>query len=205
MNKIQIKEFNIKDIEKARQFAVTGMGFDDYIENKFALYCYSKIVVEMELKNSTIALGAYSENKLVGFIFARINFQKLKYTNLKRILTVNLGNKLINFFDTDDMATIYDRANQTMLKKLMENKPDGEITFFAVDPSIKHQGIGTQLLKALETQLHNQQIYVFTDSNCDYQFYLKKGFEIFDQTDIILNSNNQTSLTCFLLYKNFIS
>src|SRR5699024_11826399 len=64
--------------------------------------------------------------------------------------------------------------------------------------TIKHHGIGTQLLKALENKLHDQLIYVFTDSNCDYQFYLKKGFEIFDQIDVILDKKNQTPLTCFL-------
>lgn len=201
MNEIKIKEFDTKDLEKVRQFAVTGMKFDKYVENKFALYFYSKIVAEMELKNSTIALGAYLEDRLVGFIFARINFQKLKYSNLKRDLTVNFGNKLINLFDNDDMAITYDKANQTMLRKFMKNKPNGEITFFAVDSTIKHHGIGTHLLKALENKLHDHLIYVFTDSNCDYQFYLKKGFEVFDQVDVTLDSNDQTPLTCFLLYK----
>ncbi|WCG36634.1 GNAT family N-acetyltransferase [Companilactobacillus farciminis] len=201
MSEIQIKEFNTKDLEKVRQFAVTGMKFDKYVENQFALYFYSKIVAEMELKNSTIALGAYLDNELVGFVFARSNFQRLKYSNLRRNITVNFGNKLIDFFDNDDMAKTYDQANQTMLKQFMKNKPDGEITFFAVDPTIKHHGIGTRLLKALENKLHDQLIYVFTDSNCDYQFYLKKGFEIFDQIDVTLDENDQTPLTCFLLYK----
>lgn len=204
MTKIQIKEFNPTDLEKVRQFATTGMQFDKYIENKFALYFYGKIVAEMELKNSTIALGAYLENKLVGFIFARVNFQRLKYSTLKRNLTVNLGNKLINLFDNDDMAKTYDQANQRMLKQFMKNKPDGEITFFAVDSNIKHQGIGTQLLEALENKLQNQLIYVFTDSNCDYQFYLKRGFKIFDQIDVTLDEKDSTPLTCFLLYKNIL-
>lgn len=136
MSEIQIKEFNTKDLEKVRQFAVTGMKFDKYVENQFALYFYSKIVAEMELKNSTIALGAYLDNKLVGFVFARSNFQRLKYSNPKRNITVNFGNKLIDLFDNDDMAKTYDQANQTMLKQFMKNKPDGEITFFAVDPTI---------------------------------------------------------------------
>ena len=204
MTEIQIKEFNPTDLEKVRQFATTGMQFDKYIENKFALYFYGKIVAEMELKNSTIALGAYLENKLVGFIFARVNFQRLKYSTLKRNLTVNLGNKLINLFDNDDMAKTYDQANQRMLKRFMKNTPDAEITFFAVDSNIKHQGIGTQLLKALENKLQNQLIYVFTDSNCDYQFYLKRGFKIFDQIDVTLDEKDSTPLTCFLLYKNIL-
>lgn len=202
MSEIQIKEFNTKDLEKVRQFAVTGMKFDKYVENQFALYFYSKIVAEMELKNSTIALGAYLDNKLVGFVFARCNFQRLKYSNPKRNITVNFGNKLIDLFDNDDMAKTYDQANQTMLKQFMKNKPDGEITFFAVDPTIKHHGIGTRLLRALENKLHDQLIYVFTDSNCDYQFYLKKGFKIFDQINVTLDKDDQTPLTCFLLYKS---
>ncbi|KRK90576.1 GNAT family N-acetyltransferase [Companilactobacillus futsaii] len=204
MTKIQIKEFNPTELEKVRQFATTGMQFDKYINNRFALHFYGKIVAEMELKNSTIALGAYLNDKLVGFIFARVNFQRLKYSNLKRNLTVSIGNKLINLFDNDDMTKTYDQANQKMLKQFMKNKPDGEITFFAVDSNIKHQGIGTQLLEALENKLHQQQIYVFTDSNCDYQFYLKKGFKIFDQIDVTLDQNDPTPLTCFLLYKNIL-
>ena len=202
MSEIQIKEFNAKDLEKVRQFAVTGMKFDKYVENQFSLYFYSKIVAEMELKNSTIALGAYLDNELVGFVFARCNFQRLKYSGLRRNITVNFGNKLINIFDNDDMAKTYDQANQTMLKQFMKNKPDGEITFFAVDPTIKHHGIGTRLLKALENKLYDQLIYVFTDSNCDYQFYLKKGFKIFDQINVTLDKDDQTPLTCFLLYKS---
>src|SRR5699024_11386133 len=115
MSEIQIKEFNTKDLEKVRQFAVTGMKFDKYVENQFALYFYSKIVAEMELKNSTIALGAYLDNELVGFVFARCNFQRLKYSNPKRNITVNFGNKLIDLFDNDDMAKTYDQANQTKI------------------------------------------------------------------------------------------
>ena len=56
------------------------------------------------------------------------------------------------------------------------NKVDGEINFFAVDPTIKGKGIGSLLLKELEKQEKDKLIYLYTDSGSTYQFYLHRGF-----------------------------
>lgn len=201
MRKIEIRPFNKSDLNHARKFALIGMHFSEYTSNGLELYLYSKYVILSEFSKSTLALGAYLNNRLVGFIFAKINFQVTNHISDFENLFINVGHKLVNKFDTENTAQKYDQANKQMLEKLFDRTSvPAEINFFAVDPTITGQGIGSQLLAAVEDYLSQKSIYLYTDSNCNYQFYLAKGFQIFAQKKIALNDD---SLTCFLLYKQF--
>lgn len=101
------------------------------------------------------------------------------------------------------MAAPYDQANDEMLRKYRQtNEPDGEILFFAVDPQVNGQGIGTKLVAQLRRDEQWKLIYLYSDSSCSYQFYDHRGFERVGERQIELSeSGKMIPLTCYLYSK----
>ena len=200
MTAITIKTIDLKDLDKARQFAASGMDFSQYVTNNIELYLYSKYVLSLELANSTVALGAYLDDRLVGFLFARFEGESKIYRTWTTRLIVSLGNWFIKLSGNQELSNQYDEANRKMFQRFSKQKPDGEITYFAVDPAMKGKKIGTRLLDELVKRYKERLVYLYTDSNCNYPFYLKRGFEIVDQAEINFSQKSEkAALTCFLM------
>ena len=199
---IKIRQINRRDFNTARKFAIEGMNLNWYTSNKFELYIYSKYFWYLEISKATKALGAYMENKLIGILLADINDESKIYQSIWYKLFIRIISSFISLL-YNNASNAYDEANVKMLKELKkENNPDGEINFFAVDPSIKGKGIGTLLLNELEKQEKGKFIYLFTDNGSTYQFYTHRGFYESGKTDIKLKLNKkEVDLTCFLFSK----
>lgn len=205
MEDIQIRQINKGDLKDARRFAAEGMNMSNYVSNKLELYLYSLYILYLELSKSTVALGAYYKGKLVGFLFARFKGEALIFKDWKYSLLVGLGEKIINLSAQSQMAEMYDKANKEMFDRLTNENPDGEITFFATDPKLNGRGVGSRLLKALEDHRRGRLVYLYTDSECNYPFYLKRGFNIFDSKEILMEApDGELPLTCYIMTKKFI-
>ena len=79
--------------------------------------------------------------------------------------------------------------------------PDGEIRFLAANPDSKVKGIGTYLLNELSIREAGKEIYLFTDTNCTYQFYERRGFERAGEKEIVLELSDDINLKCLLYRK----
>lgn len=202
MDKIKIRRIDVSDLKKARKFAATGMLLNRYVNNSFELYLYSKYVLYLELSKSTLALGAYMGKQLVGFLFAQFENEAAAIHSWRQQLFVSIGSSVIQLSGHNENSTAYDKANREMFQAFSKQKYDGEITFFAVDPELNGKGIGTLLLEELRAQKSGKTIYLYTDSGSTYQFYLHRGFEIFKQKKITINTvKKELELTCFLMSK----
>lgn len=205
MDSIQIKEIKPTDLKQARKFAAEGMNLFWYVSNQLELYFYSRYVLYHELSKSTIALGAYSGDRLVGFIFARFKNEPVIFKSLWSFWhkvfegMVSIGIKLAGYTKS---SNTYDIANKEMFDNFLPQKPDGEITFFAVDPTLKGKKIGSRLLEKLESENKGKLIYLYTDTGSTYQFYLHRGFEIFEERELLIpTKKSNVKLTCFLMSK----
>ena len=89
--------------------------------------------------------------------------------------------------------------------KCLRHTPDGEIRFLAADPETKVKGVGTMLLNELEQREKNKEIYLFTDDQCTYQFYERRGFERAGEKDIVLELGKKIDLKCLLYRKRIKS
>lgn len=199
---IKISPLRHKDFEQARKFAIEGMHLSWYASNKLLLYFYSKYFWYLEIFKATGAWGAYMNEKLVGVLL--IDF--VGELKLFRSVWYKIYRKFVEFIMNlfyKKAASTYDTANKEMLLAFKkENKPDGEINFFAVNPAIKGKGIGTLLLNELEKEKKDKLIYLFTDSGSTYQFYLHRGFTESGRRDIVMEINGkEIPLTCFLFSK----
>ena len=71
----------------------------------------------------------------------------------------------------------------------------------AANPDSKTKGVGTFLLNELAKREQGKEIYLFTDTNCTYQFYEKRGFERIGEKEIVLELSGDVDLKCLLYRK----
>jgi GNAT superfamily N-acetyltransferase len=201
---VKIKQLQKKDFTKIIDFAIEGMHFNRYVDNKLALRLYGRYFLYLELERATQVLAAYMGDKLVGILMADLKNEPKQYSSFWRKLYVKIF-KAIMAIVVKDGPNIYDEANKAMLNDYLKNaNPDGEICFLAADPTIQGKGIGTLLLEELGRLEKGKLIYLYTDDNCTYQFYEHKGFERSEEKEIKMELGGKTvPLTCLLYSKQF--
>lgn len=199
---LQIKELRKKDYYKVIQYAIKGMHFNMYLDNKVALNLYGRYFWYLELTNATQVISAYMEDELAGVLVADMKGEEKTYKSFRKCLYVRIFEWIQKIFFKDSVG-IYDKTNKEMLDNYKsKNNPDGEIRFLAANPDIKVKGIGTLLLNELEKRERGKEIYLFTDDKCTYQFYEHRGFNRVGEKDIVLDMNKKkVSLKCLLYSK----
>lgn len=175
---IEFKPMAKADYNKAIDFAIKGMNFDRYTEQRWMQKMYGKYFWNSELSNSSMLLAAYDGDRFVGALLADIKGQPKLKASLGSRIFVKAFELLMGLMARKDVDE-YDQANQEMLAeyKKQGGSIDGEIKFLAADPSLKGQGIGSQLMAEFERRAKGKTIYLYTDSNCTYQFYDHRGFK----------------------------
>lgn len=176
------------------------MHFEEYLTNKLMLNIYGRYFWYLEYINATQVIAAYEDKKLLGVLVADIKGEEKPYKSVGKGLYVKLIDIIQNLFFSDGVMP-YNEANRKMLDQYTKRyAPDGELRFLAADPKSKIKGIGTFLLNELVRREAGKEIYLFTDTNCTYQFYEHRGFERVGEQKIILELSNEVGLKC-LLYR----
>ena len=114
MDTIEIKQISINDLEQARKFAEQGMHLDWYVNNSLELFLYSKYVLYLELSKSTVALGAYLGERLVGFLFARfknedpeLKGKRIGTLLLEKLVSLKRGKTIYLYTDSGSTYQFY--------------------------------------------------------------------------------------------------
>ena len=201
---VRIKKLERKDFDKVICFAIEGMHFNRYVDNKLALRLYGRYFLYLELERASQVLAAYMGDKLVGVLLADMKNETKRYASFWRRIYVKVFNAIMTIVVRGGQD-IYNEANKAMLKEYIKKvEPDGEICFLVADPSIQGKGIGTLLLDELSRREKGKLIYLYTDDNCTYQFYEHKGFERSVEKKIRMVFGEKTvPLTCLLYSKQF--
>ncbi len=129
---------------------------------------------------ASFCFGAYLNGRLVGFIVGHLKDKENIYGD-KNIISLYLSLKA-KFSQYHFMADneIYSETCQQLLDE-EDIETDGEITLFVVDKNQRRLGIGKNLLlQALDYYQKNraETIYLTTDTECDYTYYLNYGFKV---------------------------
>ena len=130
-------------------------------------------------KNSSIALGAYINNELKGFIlFSSLKKEAVNKDFPKELYEI-VKKKFADYVYLEDIY-VYRKTCDNIIKRVATGV-DGEITLFVVNKNERGSGIGRKLLseclKIIENA-HYQKIFLTSDSECNYTYYLKFGFKI---------------------------
>ncbi len=199
---IRLGALRAKDAKKVIQFARQGMHFDWYSDSPFVLRLYGRYFWNLEFSRATQAIAAYRDGELAGVLLAEVRGEKKTRRTLGRRLYIRLF-ELCSGLLFRGGADVYAQANREMFARYREtHTPDGEITFFAVDPRLEGQGVGTLLLGELARREKGKQFYLYTDSGCTYQFYDRRGFERAGERGIVMElGGKRVPLRCFLYCK----
>ncbi len=199
---LEIRELRKKDYNKAIQFAIKGMHFEWYINNKILLNLYGRYFWYLETTRATQLIALYSGDTLAGVLLAEMKGEYKKYGSFWKSLYVKIFDFLQNTLYKDS-AGVYEDTTKSILSSYLEtNCPDGEIIFLAANSDLKIKGIGSRLLSELETLEKGKQIFLHTDDACTYQFYEHRGFDRVGEEDIVLEfGNKKVPLKCLLYSK----
>lgn len=199
---IEIRELRKRDYGRAIQFAITGMHFNLYLDNKLLLNLYGRYFWYSELNSASQVIAAYDGEKLAGVLLADMQGEEKKYKTTGQTAYVKIFEFLQSTFYRGGVG-IYDEANRELLDAyLKENNPDGQVVFLAADPDAKVRGIGSRLLEELERRIHGKEIYLYTDDACTYQFYEHRGFQKSGEKEVLMDlTSKKVPLKCFLYSK----
>lgn len=202
MSKLEIKPLKKSDYQKCIQFAKKGMHFDKYTKNPIGLELYSRYFWYNELISATKIYAAYQGEQLAGVLLLNEFGKRKPYATFSKRLFVKIMEKLVHNFDR---ANPYDDMNQTMLADYRKHyTPKAEINYLAADPDNQTKGIGTFLLEQIARDFVGREIYLFTDTDCSYQFYDRRGFERYREATIRYRHGEKfVPLTCFLYRRKF--
>lgn len=146
-------------------------------------------------------IAAYDQDELLGVLLVDMEGEPKLYQSFWKGLYVKIVDVIQNVFFGDGV-TPYNKANKEMYAKYTERyKPDGEIRFLAANPGGHVKGVGTYLLNELSMREAGKEIYLFTDTNCTYQFYERRGFERVGEKEIVLKFSGDVDLKCLIYRK----
>lgn len=200
---IEINGLQKRDFNKAIHFAIKGMNFKDYSDSKFVLNLYGRYFLYDELNRATQVIAAYDGDRLAGLLLADMKGEPKKYRSFWRGLYIKVIDAIQHVFFREGVES-YDDTNQQMYKAYARNHNlDGEICFLAADPDHKVKGVGTILLNELERREKDKRIYLYTDSNCTWQFYEHRGFERVGEKviELELPGKDDKPFACYLYSK----
>lgn len=200
-SKMEIKKLDKKDFNKVIYFAIKGMNFEEYLKNNFLLKAYGRYFWYLEYSNATQVIAAYEGEELLGVLIADMKDEFKPYKSFWKGLYIGFVDFIQKVFFKGGVMP-YNEANKMMYYKYRErNAPDGEIRFLAANPDNKRKGVGTFLLEELIRRETNKEIYLFTDTNCNYQFYEHRGFERVGEQEIMLELSEGVEVKCLLYRK----
>ena len=198
---MEIKILQKKDYSKAINFAIKGMHFEQYMDSPFLLKLYGRYFFYMEMNRASHILAAYDGDTLCGLLLAEIYGKPLCHRVKTELWYVAIFKKLQKLYTSG--ADVYDQTNRLIYRKYRHSHiPDGELIFLAADPNNAQKGVGSLLLAELERREPGKEIFLYTDSNCTYQFYEHRGFERIAQQEVTIElPDGKVALSCFLYRK----
>lgn len=164
--------------------------FIEYPFNKKVINKYATGYLYMYLaKSNYLKLVVNDDNKVIGFIFAKIGkvsfFNTLKY-NLKLffscfgLLFTKEGRRGLK------INRITNKTNKVLFKDYKKTYFNC-IELLIVDKNTRGLGIGSSIVKELESFIktsNNLPIYLFSDTYSNFNFYLHKGYTLLKELDV---------------------
>lgn len=213
MSNITYRKIRKKDYNSIKDMMNENFHLYEYIEDERVLKTFLNSYLYSCLAEKTFNIVAEKDNKVVGVIMGNTKKQYKLYKSIPYIVK-NYYYILLTFIK----AKIYNtnikqykgitKIYKDLMKKA-DKKFDGVLTVFVVSKECQGYGIGKKLLSYFfdyEKQNNVKNIYVYTDSKCNYKFYDSQGFnKINEDTFNVKTNNNQFYLDIFLYEYNFFN
>lgn len=211
MENIIYREIQKKDYDYIREMMNKNFHLYEYIEDERVLKTFLNSYLYSCLAEKTFSMVAEKNGQTIGVILGKANkiFNISSYilNSVKYLYYIFLTILKSKFYGIDlKQYKGITRIYKELMKKSNKNF-EGVLTLFVVSKNFQGYGIGKKLLSYFfdYEKLHNvKNIYLYTDSKCNYKFYDTQGFEKLNE-DIfkVKNKNKEFDLQIFLYEYNF--
>lgn len=201
------RKINKKDYKDLKYMINTNFYLYEYIKDKRILDTFLNTYLYSCLVEKTFSMVAEKDGKIIGIILGNAKNRpkdfKWVINNILMLYYIILLSIKSKIYHTDIKQY---KGITKIYKKLMKdaNKNfDGILTLFVVSPRYQGYGIGNKLLNYFfeyEKRNNVKNIYVYTDSKCNYRFYDRRGFKRLGK-DVF--NHKKFDLSIFLYEYNF--
>lgn len=187
---------NIKKLIKEAWFG------DDYLDQPANLKVYATGYIYMHMSTSSYLIGAYDNDKLIGFLFGSCYKDKIKHRFKNKVKKFLVGFRML-FTKIGRRGLRVYFEEKKIDKSLKKDYPyeDNEICLFIVDEEYRSIGIGSNLqahyieyLKGFDC--HN--FYLFTDTYSNFSFYDKHGYKRYRTQKVTYGNGEESEYYIYL-------
>lgn len=206
MDNIQYHSIKKEDYTAVCSIINDSFSLQGYVKNKRMLKIFQKQYLSSCLSEATYTCVAKNNGEVIGVIMGNVKKKYRMLSHLPNIIAMLYYSILMwllaiiyheNLNDYRELHAVYNA-----FLKDRKNQFDGVLTLFAITQSSRGLGIGKELLLHLKKYLKEnnvKNIYLFTDSTCNYGFYDSQGFIKIDEKDITITCHQKPmNMTVFL-------
>ncbi len=180
---IRYRPIEKKDYAAVGELLDQSFGLHRYMADAKALACLRKQYVYSCLAEATYTCVAEKEDRVIGVIMGNAKTDYRLLPHLPHLLRMVWQELQMIWFRRKEADGIRDfHQLHRIYRQLSEQHKgefDGVLTLFAVEESCRGEGLGKALLSGLLAYLRQhgtKQIYLYTDTTCNYGFYEYQGF-----------------------------
>lgn len=205
-DQIVIREIQKNDHALLEQTIAKTWKFAERFSNKTAVILSKACLLDF-LAEQTFTRVAVVNGSVIGVIMG-ISKNKRK-VQLHYVLPLLLVGLRLCLTSEGRIAvkgySVIKRIYQRLLKRSKKSY-DAELSFFVVDPSYRGLGLGKRLFQCFIQYMKEEKVsnfFLYTDTECNYQFYDKQGMQKQCEEDFALDfsyrgNRNEFNGTCFL-------
>ena len=200
---IELREYQKQDFKALETIIRETWHYDDFSSPKTAIKL-ARVFLSSCLTNYTFSRVAVMDGNVVGIILAN-NIAKHKCPLSNRLLQIKSILSLYSTKEGRNVSKIFGNVNGIDKQLLNENNKiyPAELALFAVSSSCRGKGIGKMLFQSTLDYMKQEklkEIYLFTDTSCNYGFYEHQGMERRLEKKHIFNIKGQQAVMKFFIY-----
>lgn len=207
MNSITYRKIEKSDYEIVKDMINKAFKFEGFIDNIDVLHKSLNIYLHSCLSATTFSSVAIKDGHVIGFILgsAKNKNTLLNFSKHTLVLGYSLLSLLLKSKEDKKSLTDYKKI-LAAYDKLMENRKndfEGCIELFIVSDECQGLGVGKKLVSQLISYMKESSVsnlYLYSDSNCNYGFYDSQGFNQTDSIPVPLGTSEKSIILDVYLY-----
>lgn len=201
------RELKVADYPIVKNLINKSFGLHRYVDSQSILESWLNVYLQSCLAEKTFDCVAEKDGKVIGIIMGQAKSDYRFPVHLKPNLKMAYHSAVMILKSQLQKCdiTANKRINQIYHELLTECRQnfDGVLTLFAVTEDCRGLGVGKELLNRLlayQKESNTKNIYLYTDSTCNYGFYESQGFRRLGEKNMEIMRNHQQDTIEVYLY-----
>lgn len=207
MEQIIYRKLKKKDFAAAEEIISRAFGLSGYISDLKILNLFKHQYLYSCLSEATYTCAAEENGKVVGIIMGKADSDYSIIKHIPYLIKFIYYNIRLKFSGKkcEDGIGDYKRLHEIYAEfsKRHKGEFDGVLTLFALNLESRGKGVGKKLLDGLMNYLNKkntENIYLYTDTTCNYGFYEHMGFLRLEEAPIRMMKNGKPMHMDVFLY-----